>query len=224
MPKVQVTRSDMVVVRMVEVKVVADFAVGFKRAEAVDGKGQMVAMAVAGFTLGVFVTHRLLHVDKKSRTVGSRHQEPCARGGAVALVSYLPATRRRNLLLAAAPLPFPDLSVILSATAYELLVAASRATGAKTLTYIPQSASASSSSSSSLQTTTASSNAKGAPGLRPSVSPNDGRPTTAAELVRMQMGVTEQADARISRGLFRIAADDRRMWETIFQGRARRSM
>ncbi|KAG2583641.1 hypothetical protein PVAP13_6KG230800 [Panicum virgatum] len=95
------------------------------------------------------------------------------------------------------PSPLPDLGVALSAadlraTAYELLVAASRATGAKPLTYIPQAA-------------TAAAKMKGAFGLGPSPSSTGG---TAAvlELVRARMGVTEQADARIRRALLRVAA------------------
>ncbi|RLN03481.1 uncharacterized protein C2845_PM13G11310 [Panicum miliaceum] len=95
------------------------------------------------------------------------------------------------------PSPLPDLGVALSAadlraTAYELLVAASRATGAKPLTYIPL-------------TATAAAKMKGTFGLGPSPSSNGG---TAAvlELVRARMGVTEQADARIRGALLRVAA------------------
>jgi hypothetical protein len=95
------------------------------------------------------------------------------------------------------PSPLPDLGVALSAadlraTAYELLVAASRATGAKPLTYIPQSV-------------TAAAKMKGAFGLGSSPSSNGG---TAAvlELVRARMGVTEPTDARIRRALLRVAA------------------
>jgi len=95
------------------------------------------------------------------------------------------------------PSPLPDLGVALSdadlrATAYELLVAASRVTAAKPLTYIPQSAAAAT-------------KMKGAFGLGSSPSSSGG---TAAvlELVRARMGVTEQADARIRRALLRVAA------------------
>ncbi|KAG2578515.1 hypothetical protein PVAP13_6NG212900 [Panicum virgatum] len=95
------------------------------------------------------------------------------------------------------PSPLPDLGVALSdadlrATAYELLVAASRVTAAKPLTYIPQSAAAATKT-------------KGAFGLGSSPSSSGG---TAAvlELVRARMGVTEQADARIRRALLRVAA------------------
>ncbi|CAL5002414.1 unnamed protein product [Urochloa decumbens] len=95
------------------------------------------------------------------------------------------------------PSPLPDLGVALSAadlraTAYELLVAASRATGAKPLAYIPQYA-------------TAGGKLKGAFGLGSSASSNGG---TAAvlELVRVRMGVTAEADARIRRVLLRVAA------------------
>lgn len=101
------------------------------------------------------------------------------------------------------PSPIPDLGVALSAadlraTAYELLVAASRATGAKPLTYIPQSAAA---------TSTADGKLRGAFGLGSSASSNGGSGTAAVlELVRARMGITEQADARIRRALLRVAA------------------
>ena len=96
------------------------------------------------------------------------------------------------------PSPLPDLGVALSAadlcaTAYELLVAASRATGAKPLTYIPQSA-------------TAAAKMKGAFGLGPSPSSTGGTAAVLELLVRARMGVTEQADARIRRALLRVAA------------------
>lgn len=95
------------------------------------------------------------------------------------------------------PPPFPDLGVALSAddlraTAYELLVAASRATGARPLTYIPQPA-------------TAAGKLKGAFGLGSSLPSQVGR-AAVLELVRVRMGVTEQADARIRRVLLRVAA------------------
>ncbi|KAK1608633.1 hypothetical protein QYE76_032306 [Lolium multiflorum] len=127
--------------------------------------------------------------------------------------------------------PFSDLGVPLSAsdlrtTAYEVLAAASRATGGKPLTYIPQSASAatrstsstststSSSSSSSLQrslTSTAATKVKKALGPRSSTASKvtreaSRRPATVIELVRVKLRVTEQDDARIRRGLLRIAA------------------
>ncbi|CAM0951062.1 unnamed protein product [Alopecurus aequalis] len=136
----------------------------------------------------------------------------------------------------ALPSPFPDLGVQLSAaelreTAYEVLVAASRTTGGRPLTYIPQAAPASpaasvsspssaNSSSSSLQrslTSTAASKMKKALGLKSSASSKGGspgsaakasprRPATVGELMRVQMCVSEPADARIRRGLLRIAA------------------
>lgn len=95
------------------------------------------------------------------------------------------------------PPPLPDLGVALSAadlraTAYELLVAASRATGARPLTYIPQPA-------------TAAGKLKGAFGLGSSLPSQVGR-AAVLELVRVRMGVTEQADARIRRVLLRVAA------------------
>ncbi|VAI17563.1 unnamed protein product [Triticum turgidum subsp. durum] len=138
----------------------------------------------------------------------------------------------------ALPSPFSDLGVQLSPaelreTAYEVLVAASRTTGGKPLTYIPQagpaspasasSASSANSSSSSLQrslTSAAASKMKKALGLKSSASSKGGspgsggagvkaaprRPATVGELMRAQMRVSEPADARIRRGLLRIAA------------------
>ncbi|KAG1346611.1 protein unc-13 [Cocos nucifera] len=115
-------------------------------------------------------------------------------------------------------------------TAYEIFVAACRSTGGKPLTYIPQSertpssadrslsSPASSSSSSSLQrslTSTAASKMKKALGIKSSKkspgkesSPSKGskRPATVGELMRVQMGISEQADTRIRRGLLRAAA------------------
>lgn len=118
-------------------------------------------------------------------------------------------------------------------TAYEIFVAACRTTGSKPLTYIPQSErtppsstlSSSSSSSattpSSLQrslTSTAASKMKKALGLKSSsgkkASPGKEstpskparKPATVAELMRLQMGVSEQTDSRIRKGFLRIAA------------------
>ncbi|KAM3229310.1 hypothetical protein ACQJBY_060283 [Aegilops geniculata] len=146
------------------------------------------------------------------------------------------ATAATAISSSAMPLaaPFPGLGVPLSdadlrTTAYEVLVAASRATGGRPLIYIPQSASSSatarstsstststssSSSSSGLQrsrTSTAASKVKRSLGLRSSASSKDGveaprRPETVMELVRVNLRVTEQADSRIRRGLLRIAA------------------
>ncbi|CAO2188026.1 unnamed protein product [Urochloa humidicola] len=95
------------------------------------------------------------------------------------------------------PSPLPELGLALSAadlgaTAYELLVAASRATGAKPLTYIPQSAAAGG-------------KPKGAFGLGSSASSNGGM-AAVLELLRVRMGVTAEADARIRRVLLRVAA------------------
>ncbi|KAK1630330.1 hypothetical protein QYE76_004645 [Lolium multiflorum] len=140
----------------------------------------------------------------------------------------------------ALPSPFPDLGVPLSAAelreaSYEVLVAASRTTGGRPLTYIPQaapaspaasasSASSANSSSSSLQrslTSAAASKMKKALGLKSSASSKGGspgsgggggakaaprRPATVGDLMRVQMRVSEPADARIRRGLLRIAA------------------
>ena len=95
------------------------------------------------------------------------------------------------------PPPLPDLGVALSAadlraTAYELLVAASRASGARPLTYIPQPA-------------TAAGKLKGTFGPESLPPSKVGRPAVL-QLVRVRMGVTEQADARIRRVLLRVAA------------------
>ena len=152
---------------------------------------------------------------------------------------FLPPAAAAASSSSALPSPFPDLGVPLSAAdlreaAYEVLVAASRTTGGKPLTYIPQSSaaaaapaspasSASSASSASLQrslTSAAASKMKKALGLRSSASskgvgsPGSGgkaagpprRPATVGELMRVQMRVSEPADARIRRGLLRIAA------------------
>ncbi|XP_042488455.1 protein unc-13 homolog [Macadamia integrifolia] len=118
-------------------------------------------------------------------------------------------------------------------TAYEIFVSASRPSGGKPLTFIPQSEKnerspsssllsyasslSPSSTSPSLQrslTSTAASNFKKALGLRSSKkspgkesSPSKSKkPATVGELMRAQMGVSEQADSRIRRGLLRIAA------------------
>ncbi|KAG8049620.1 hypothetical protein GUJ93_ZPchr0009g1125 [Zizania palustris] len=138
------------------------------------------------------------------------------------------------------PSPFPDLGVPLSAAelreaAYEILVASSRTTGGRPLTYIPQasagtaspasasSVSSANTSSPSLQrslTSAAASKMKKALGLKSSASSKGGspgsggggaksaprRPATVGELMRVQMRVSEPADARIRRGLLRIAA------------------
>ncbi|KAF8400872.1 hypothetical protein HHK36_014175 [Tetracentron sinense] len=117
-------------------------------------------------------------------------------------------------------------------TAYEIFVGACRTSGGKPLTYIPQSerterspssmsltyTSSPSSNSSSLQrtlTSSAASTVKKALGMRSSSKKNPGKessplkskkPVTVGELMRVQMGVSEQMDSRIRRGLLRIAA------------------
>ncbi|XP_043726346.1 protein unc-13 homolog [Telopea speciosissima] len=118
-------------------------------------------------------------------------------------------------------------------TAYEIFVSACRSSSGKTLTFIPQSEKnerspspsllsyassvSPSSTSPSLQrtlTSTAASNFKKALGLRSSKkspgkesSPSKSKkPATVGELMRAQMGVSEQTDARIRRGLLRISA------------------
>eukprot|EP00252_Welwitschia_mirabilis_P018278 TRINITY_DN4060_c0_g1_i1.p1 TRINITY_DN4060_c0_g1~~TRINITY_DN4060_c0_g1_i1.p1 ORF type:complete len:963 (-),score=237.41 TRINITY_DN4060_c0_g1_i1:241-3129(-) len=125
--------------------------------------------------------------------------------------------------------PFGELSCQLSVqelsdTAYEIFIAACRPAGRSTLTYIPKeersaSFSSSASVSPSLQKTLASSAAsrvKRALGLRSSTSqrgsfrdnsPSKGKkPQTIGELMRTQMGVSEQTDARVRRALLRISA------------------
>ncbi|KAK1289039.1 hypothetical protein QJS10_CPB18g01053 [Acorus calamus] len=128
--------------------------------------------------------------------------------------------------------PFDDLGRPISdaelrETAYEIFVGACRTSGGKPLTYVPQSERASSASPTtpSLQrsvTSAAASKMKRALGLKKSPSsasstsaagkgsPSSGgkvrRPATVGELVRVQMGVSEQTDGRIRRGLLRIAA------------------
>ncbi|XP_020579935.1 uncharacterized protein LOC110024356 [Phalaenopsis equestris] len=129
------------------------------------------------------------------------------------------------------PSPFGVLGCNLSdaerrETAYEIFVAACRTTSGKPLTFIPQaektatppSAERSPSPSPSMQrslTSTAASKMKKALGLKPSKkspgrdsSPSRAvkRPATVGELIRVQMGASEQADSRIRRGLLRIAA------------------
>ncbi|XP_057968480.1 protein unc-13 homolog [Malania oleifera] len=129
------------------------------------------------------------------------------------------------------PSPFGELgSSLLGSelreTAYEVFVGACRSSGAKPLTYIPQSERAerssslsfSSSAAPSLQrslTSTAASKVKRALGLKSSSakkgtsSENWGKskgPVTTGELLRSQLRVSEQTDSRIRRALLRIAA------------------
>lgn len=163
----------------------------------------------------------------RDSTSSSRSSSDLAAGADASASAATTAASSRTPPL---PSPFPDLGVPLSAaelraTAYEVLVAASRATGAKPLTYIPQSAASAASAAApapslsssihrSLASTAAasSSKVKKALGLRRSSASSSSkrrgarRPATVAELVRVQLGVTEQADARIRRALLRIAA------------------
>ncbi|XP_020682323.1 protein unc-13 homolog [Dendrobium catenatum] len=131
------------------------------------------------------------------------------------------------------PSPFGELSCKLSdaelrETAYEIFVSACRTTTGKPLTFISQPEkeaavsatppSAERSPSPSLQrslTSTAASKMKKALGLKPSKknpvkdsSPSRTvkKPATVGELIRVQMGVSEQTDSRIRRGLLRISA------------------
>lgn len=61
-PKQPTSGTDMVLARLAEAREVcaAAEAEGMTWAEALGGKGQMVAAAVAGFALGAFLAHRLL--------------------------------------------------------------------------------------------------------------------------------------------------------------------
>ncbi|KAK8597705.1 hypothetical protein V6N13_095105 [Hibiscus sabdariffa] len=129
--------------------------------------------------------------------------------------------------------PFGELATNLSETelretAYEILVGACRTTGGKPLTYISQSERNSertvaqtpslTSSASSLQrslTSTAASKVKKALGLRSSRgrkasgesdSERVKKAVTIGELLRVQMGISEQTDSRVRRALLRVAA------------------
>uniref|UniRef100_A0A452XFT3 MHD1 domain-containing protein n=1 Tax=Aegilops tauschii subsp. strangulata TaxID=200361 RepID=A0A452XFT3_AEGTS len=169
--------------------------------------------------------------DSRSASASASWTSSLSSDLATAAATAVTATSSSAMPLAA---PFPGLGVPLSdadlrTTAYEVLVAASRATGGRPLIYIPQSApssatarstsststsTSSSSSSSGLQrsrTSTAASKVKRSLGLSPSASSKAGieaprRPETVMELVRVNLRVTEQADSRIRRGLLRIAA------------------
>ncbi|XBI70937.1 hypothetical protein VPH35_065294 [Triticum aestivum] len=169
--------------------------------------------------------------DSRSASASASWTSSLSSDLATAAATAATATSSSAMPLAA---PFPGLGVPLSdadlrTTAYEVLVAASRATGGRPLIYIPQSApssasarstsststsTSSSSSSSGLQrsrTSTAASKVKRSLGLSPSASSKAGteaprRPETVMELVRVNLRVTEQADSRIRRGLLRIAA------------------
>lgn len=111
-------------------------------------------------------------------------------------------------------------------TAYCIFVAAGRSFGGKPLTYISQSEKAERASSVSVAppslqrslTSTAASKVKKALGLKSSSSKSGAGkessagqakskvPMTVGELMRVQMGISEQTDSRIRRGLLRIAA------------------
>lgn len=121
------------------------------------------------------------------------------------------------------PSPFGQLRVDLTdsevrETAYEILVAACRSTGAKPLAYVAHSERP----LSLLLTSTAASTMKKALGFRPlsskknkkksgagkegTSSKHAKKPATVEELMRVQMRVSEQADSRIRKGLTLIAA------------------
>lgn len=128
--------------------------------------------------------------------------------------------------------PFGELATNLSdselrETAYEILVGACRSSGGKPLTYISQSeknseraaeATPTLTSSASLQrslTSTAASKVKKALGLKSSrrkkasgesESERVKKAVTIGELLRVQMGISEQTDSRVRRALLRVAA------------------
>lgn len=120
------------------------------------------------------------------------------------------------------PSPFGQLGVFLSdaelrQTAYEIFVAACRANGGKPLTYTPQSDRTVDRSLPPSLTSAAASKMKKAFGIRsPTKKGSLGqesipvksskKPVSVGELMRVQMGISEQLDARIRRGLLRIAA------------------
>ncbi|XP_065024068.1 protein unc-13 homolog [Musa acuminata AAA Group] len=120
------------------------------------------------------------------------------------------------------PSPFGQLGVFLSdaelrQTAYEIFVAACRANGGKPLTYTPQSDRTVDRSLPPSLTSAAASKMKKAFGIRsPTKKGSLGqesipvksskKPASVGELMRVQMGISEQLDARIRRGLLRIAA------------------
>ncbi|GFS41247.1 elongation factor Ts [Actinidia rufa] len=128
------------------------------------------------------------------------------------------------------PNPFGPLGLDLSdselrETAYEILVGSCRSSGGKPLTYVSQSQSQSQSRraerspsmSPSLQrsvTSAAASKVKKALGLKKKSKgpdsagqePKAKRSVTVGELIRVQMGISEQTDSRIRRGLLRIAS------------------
>ncbi|XP_058213755.1 protein unc-13 homolog isoform X2 [Rhododendron vialii] len=111
-------------------------------------------------------------------------------------------------------LPLSDLE--LRETAYEVLVASCRSTGANPLTYISQSQRSPPKSATPKKSTTEKSSSNTL-GLRKSAAVKKGRdlsgqdagkakrPVTVPDLVRVQMGISEHADSRIRRGLLRIA-------------------
>ncbi|KAB2076938.1 hypothetical protein ES319_A06G072200v1 [Gossypium barbadense] len=135
-----------------------------------------------------------------------------------------------NFLTETLPCPFGELATNLSdsalrETAYEILVGACRSTGGKPLTYISQSernsertATPTLTSTASLQrslTSTAASKVKKALGLRSSGrkkvsgesdSERVKKAVTIGEMLRVQMGISEQTDSRVRRALLRVAA------------------
>ena len=155
----------------------------------------------------------------------NRHQEPTTTTVAAA------APAMPNYITETLTCPFGELATNLSdtelrETGYEILVGACRTTGGKPLTYIPQSERNSEraaavptlTSSGSLQrslTSTAASKVKKALGLKSSRrrkvsgesdSERVKKAVTVGEMLRVQMGVSEQTDSRVRRALLRIAA------------------
>ncbi|KAG8491541.1 hypothetical protein CXB51_014802 [Gossypium anomalum] len=151
----------------------------------------------------------------------SHHQTTTTVAAAAAMPKYLSETL---------PCPFGELATNLSdsalrETAYEILVGACRSTGGKPLTYISQSernsertATPTLTSAASLQrslTSTAASKVKKALGLRSSGrkkvsgesdSERVKKSVTIGEMLRVQMGISEQTDSRVRRALLRVAA------------------
>ncbi|KAK1312497.1 hypothetical protein QJS10_CPA07g00841 [Acorus calamus] len=134
-------------------------------------------------------------------------------------------TAARSIHAVDLPSPFGDLGRPISdaelrETAYEVFVGACRTSGGKPLTYVPQSSAsptspalqrsmtsaAASKMKKALGLKSSSSSMKRSPGSKESPPSKARRPATVGELMRVQMGVSEQTDGRIRRGLLRIAA------------------
>ncbi|KAK1286180.1 hypothetical protein QJS10_CPB20g00618 [Acorus calamus] len=155
----------------------------------------------------------------RSSSVGDSKRETHHNGSSTA------AARSIHAVAADLPSPFGDLGRPISdaelrETAYEVFVGACRTSGGKPLTYVPQSSAsptspalqrsmtsaAASKMKKALGLKSSSSSMKRSPGSKESLSSKARRPATVGELMRVQMGVSEQTDGRIRRGLLRIAA------------------